>query len=484
MEEKSYRVLHLMVENYKRIKAADVTPSRNAVIVAGRNKQGKTSLLDAIAAVLGGKKQMASKPLRAGASDGQIVCVLGDAKPELLVKRVMTEDGKTLLEITSAEGYKAPSPQAILDSLCSAISFDPLSFCRMEPQKQSETLRRLVGLDFSEMEKQRKTLYDERTEVNRVVKSHAAQAAAIKIPDGTPSEEVSVAELMAEQQRRQEHNRRNQSARDAVAVRTATVVAKQALVDRLEDEMADMELRLSKMASAREDAWRELDQAVIARDAQEATVKVLEDQNVAEIQARIVESQKTNEMVRLAAAKASHLQQAEKSTARAAELTEQIDAIDTSKAQQLAGAKWPVEGLSFGEGGILYNGLPFDQASGAEQTEVSFAMAAAMNPQVRVALIRDASLLDSEQLEVVKGLAEKYDVQAWLEIVDDKAGPCGILIEDGTVIQPHTVEYAGTPEDAGGPLPSAAADDYAERRGTGVPEGEPADENNEALFME
>jgi len=99
-------------------------------------------------------------------------------------------------------------------------------------------------------------------------------------------------------------------------------------------------------------------------------------------------------------------------------------------------------------------------------------------------LIRDASLLDSEQLEVVKGLAEKYDVQAWLEIVDDKAGPCGILIEDGTVIQPHTVEYAGTPEDAGGPLPSAAADDYAERHGTGVPEGEPADESNEALFME
>jgi len=56
----------------------------------------------------------------------------------------------------------------------------------------------------------------------------------------------------------------------------------------------------------------------------------------------------------------------------------------------------------------------------------------AANPKLRVLLIRDGSLLDSENLEVVRKMAEEADAQIWLEKVSEGAD-CSVIIEDGEV---------------------------------------------------
>lgn len=436
MEGKTYRVVRLLVENYKRILAADVTPGRNAVIVAGKNKAGKSSLLDSIASALGGKKLTAEQPLREGAESGQIVCILGDdpLHPELLVKRTFTADGKTALEITSAEGYKAPSPQAVLDGLCARIAFDPQAFVRMEGHKQVEMLRSLVGLDFSAADQERKKLYDDRTAVNRDATQAKSRAAAISVPDDTPAVSVSIMDLMVELKRRQEVNRKNQAERDKVDGLKTHVDACIAVAGARKSRIIDLETQMAEARGWLEDAERDLEQAEILRDVQIATAKVLEDANTEEIQARIVGAEEINANVTKRAQCESLLAGLKACEARAKELDDLIEEIDKSKKEALAEAAWPVEGLSFGPSGVLYNGLPFCQASSAEQLQVSFAMVSAMNPSVAVALIREASLLDDEQIALVCGLAEKYDMQVWLEKVDSTAGPAGILIEDGTVV--------------------------------------------------
>ena len=444
----TYRVLRLCAENYKRIKAADVTPGRNAVIVAGRNKQGKTSLLDSIAAVLGGKKCVAEQPLRQGAESGTILCVLGDERPELLVKRVFSDNGKTALEITSADGYKAPSPQAILDTLCGAIAFDPLSFTRMDDRKQAETLRGLVGLDFTELDAKRKGLYEDRAGVNKDGKRLMAQAEAVTFPDDTPEEEVSVEELMAEQKRRQTHNRANQTERDRLPSLQMAVKSKHDDITRITDRIAEIEQQLVKCKSQLEDAKTAFSGAEALAEAHKLTVKALEDQNVDEVQQQIVAAQSINANVAKRTRRSEYLAASQEEQAKADALTDEIDAIDASKATQLSEVKWPIEGLSFSSDGVLYNDLPFSQASGAEQMSVSFAMSAALNPRLKVAILRDASLLDEEQMKVVCGLAEKYDTQVWLEVVDTSR-ECGILIEDGTVVSggtPPTAEPVEKPK--------------------------------------
>ena len=48
------KINKLEIENVKRVKAVKVEPSQNGLtVIGGRNKQGKTSVLDAIAWTLG-----------------------------------------------------------------------------------------------------------------------------------------------------------------------------------------------------------------------------------------------------------------------------------------------------------------------------------------------------------------------------------------------------------------------------------------------
>lgn len=109
----------------------------------------------------------------------------------------------------------------------------------------------------------------------------------------------------------------------------------------------------------------------------------------------------------------------------------EIDAIDAEKAALLAGAKFPVDGLGFGaDGGVTFQGVPLAQASGAERIRVSMAIALAANPEIRVVLIRDASLLDEDSMAAVVDMAEAANAQVWLERVGT-ADPGVVVITDG-----------------------------------------------------
>ena len=95
-------------------------------------------------------------------------------------------------------------------------------------------------------------------------------------------------------------------------------------------------------------------------------------------------------------------------------------------------AEFPVDGLGFDESGVTYQGVPFKQASSAEQLRVSLAMAIALNPKLRVIRIADGSLLDSDNLALIEAAAKESDYQVWIEMVGDGNGR-GIVIEDGEV---------------------------------------------------
>lgn len=58
-------ITNLQVENVKRVKAVELTPTQTGLtVIGGRNGQGKTSVLDAIAWALGGERFRHSEPNR------------------------------------------------------------------------------------------------------------------------------------------------------------------------------------------------------------------------------------------------------------------------------------------------------------------------------------------------------------------------------------------------------------------------------------
>jgi len=107
--------------------------------------------------------------------------------------------------------------------------------------------------------------------------------------------------------------------------------------------------------------------------------------------------------------------------------------VDADKARAIERANLPVPGLGFGDGEVLFGGVPFEQASQAEKIRVSVAIAMAANPSLKVLCIRDGSLLDRDSLRLLTEIVEQNDYQLWLEKVGDEDAATGIVIEDGTV---------------------------------------------------
>ncbi|PRA13292.1 hypothetical protein CQ010_01210 [Arthrobacter sp. MYb211] len=402
------RLVGLKVENFKRLRTVDIEFTENTVIISGRNEQGKSSVLDAILWALGGgaaAKKMPN-PIHNGETKATVEVVLDD----FIITRTAAVDRKaSTLTVTSRDGVeKYSSPQKLLDGLIGKLSFDPLEFSRMKDTEQRAVLLDCVelGIDLNANEAEREVAYKERTFVNREVKSLEAQYKAIEAPAEVPAQ-VDVGALM------QELTASQKAHTDAAeAVRT---------VSSLEAQLADLQDRL---AAAREKSL----EALSARDAH---------RDPDDIQEQITGSTEANKAGELIRQKESLGAQFKAKAAEAKALDKKIEDLDKAKADALAKAEMPIEGLGIDETGVTYQGQPLSQASGAGLTKVSTAMAVSLNPGLRLAYIREGSLLDTENLQIIRDIADAMDFMILVEVVDE-SGEIGIVIEDGMV--------AGDPE--------------------------------------
>lgn len=407
MTAKPLKIVELTVTNIQRIRSVHITPNGDpTVILGGDNGQGKTSVLDAIEMALGGGRSISAEPVRKGAKQGSIVANLGD----LVVERVIAKDRTHTLTVRDADGNKMRSPQAVLDALCSKIAFDPLAFMDLEPARQNETLRQLLGLDFSKQDGERSRCYDKRTETTRDAKAVRAQSEGLVVPPGTPAERVVVADVLARlraqstvEEARKLHARKRWEAEQAVTQAKDALARAETILMNARASLKRIEAEVVPEAIEREPIETELASA-------EAT-----NSNVAKREQRDALEKKAGEL-----------------DAEAERLSARIAEIDAEKAALLASKSFPVPGLALGENGPTLDAVPLEQASAAQRLRVSVALGLALNPTLKVLLVRDASLLDSKSLALVAEMAGEAGAQVWLERVgagDEHA----IVISDGQV---------------------------------------------------
>jgi hypothetical protein len=484
------RIIRLQVDNVKKIRAVNIMPPSNLVVIGGRNDQGKSSILDSIAWVLGGAKQLPEQPVREGEKGARIIAELDD----LVVTRTITAAGGGGLTVKSKDGATYGSPQAILDKLTGKLSFDPLAFTLLKSDAQVEALKKLVGLDFTEEDGQRLTLYNDRTTAGRQLEEALALFNTLPQHPNTPAELIDVAAVVAEFEAAQKNNLLAQELGDKADRAREAVIDAQQEADMADANFADARKFADKLAAdliSAEDVQlksqvladactatgicnltaTQLYQNILAKvsemrgklDASPNELARLEkvsaekkaaliraqtasaEAEKAAIEAQIIDlepiSQKlktaeaTNANVRANLSKEEKRKEVESLRAKVQELTSAIEHIDAGKKAKLAAAKFPVPGLSFGDKGVIYDGVPFAQASSAVKIKVSVAMAIALNPTLKVMLIRDGSLLDDESLALIGQLAFEHDAQVWVERVG-KGAECSVIIEEGRVFTP------------------------------------------------
>lgn len=384
------RITKFEAENFKRLKAVSFEPDGNTVVISGRNAQGKSSVLDAIMATLSGAKGSKEivRPIRDGETKASVVIELED----LRVERKWTPSGTTVVVGPKDGAAKLNSPQAVLDKLIGALSFDPLAFAESSPRDQVETLIDLIGrAPFEALENERKQAYSERTDVNRDAKRLKAQLDAL--PDGVEGEKIDLAVLGEEV--------------------------------RIAHQRADLSRK-----------WTELNEEiqrlqVLQGHVVEQGQALPASRGLDELEVELVGADQHNQAVERHEKGAKLREELHDAEVEAERLTAKIEECVKDKAGLIASAKLPVDGLTFDEDGVSYNGVPFIQSSAAERLKVSVAMAMAMNPELKVISIRDASLLDQESMETLIAMATEHDYQIWYEVVGESE--IGVIIEDGEV---------------------------------------------------
>jgi len=394
------KIVSLKAQNVKRLRAVEIRPEAGGmVVIGGRNAQGKSSVLDSIAYALGGKDLICADPIRHGEDRAVIECDVGD----YFIKRVFTPSGSTVT-VSGKQGETFKSPQALLDKLTGTLTFDPLAFSRAAPKAQMETLRKLAGLDFTLLDNQRAATFAKRTDVNRERDRLTAAANSMTGYTIAAKEEVSVAALVAE--------------RDKAAAEAARITTVEQKIAAIQDEVERMRAAAVKMLAEAKQLAESIEGAVMP--------------DVASYYTKIAGTEAENAKVRANAALEKARAAAKDRADESNKLTAELAALDQKKAEMIRGATMPVEGLSLTEDGVVYRGVPFAQASSAEQLRVSVAMGIAMNPTLKVLLIHDGSLLDDESLADVASMAAAADAQVWIERVGH-GEECSVVIEDGSV---------------------------------------------------
>lgn len=431
------KIISLSASNFQILSAVEIKPSGNTVLITGKNGQGKSSVLEAIISTLCGKKYIPEKPLKTGTDHAETKI----ETENYIIKRTYTEGGGGSITITNKDGMKATSPQEMLDKLVGEIAFNPTLFMDYDGKEQKKILMKLTGLDFSDLDSQIETVKSERSSVRSVKEDAEREAAKIAIPANLPQAEISLAALNAKMTEAINHNAAQQKILNEITS-IETSIAR--IEDSLKNESSLISNLEKQLQAARDNHGKNLKLCSTYTEQKNSLTETLKPVvDTAFIQQEINTIEITNQTIRTAKTKTELLAKVQAKIAEYAELGKKMKSLEEEKAARLAAVKMPIEGLSVNEDGLVFKGIPLSQVNDAKKLEICVGIGMAMNPKLKVILMKGNDL-DSESLKAVEAMAAANDYQIWIEKIDE-TGKVGIVIEDGSVVatNPPQQEAAG-----------------------------------------
>ncbi len=418
----SVKINKLELENVKRVRAVRLEPTASGLtVIGGRNGQGKTSVLDAIAWALGGEKYRPSRAERNGS------VLPPEIRVELSNGIIVERKGKnSALKVTDPSGGRRG--QKLLDEFLEQLALNLPKFMEASDKDKAGTLLNIIGVgdQLAALERQEAELYQERLMVGRVADQKQKYAAEMPQYDGVPADLVSASELIRQQQdilARNGENARKRAQAAAISVRRENIEADLA---RIEEKMIEMNKVLTQTRNALEEAKR--DEAIAQKDALE-----LQDESTAELEANIAQIDEINAKVRANLDRAKAVEDASAYTKQYNDLTGKIDEVRGQRRALLDGAELPLPGLGVENGALVYNGQAWDCMSGAERLKVAVAIVRALNPNCGFVLVDKLEQLDTETLRDFGSWLEQENLQVIATRVTSSSDDCTIIIEDGMV---------------------------------------------------
>lgn len=428
------KISKLEIENVKRVKAVKIVPTSSGLtVVGGKNGQGKTSVLDAIAWALGGNKYRPSQAEREGSVVPPYLHL--SLSNGLIVER----KGKNSdLKVIDPNGQKGG--QQLLDSFVEELAIDLPKFMNSTSKEKANILLRIIGVGdkLHELETKEKEIYNRRHTIGQIADQKAKFAKEQPYYPDAPKEPISASELIRQQQEILARNGENQRKRHRLTQIKAAYDSQRLEVERLQLLLNEAQTKYAQLGADLEIAQKD-------------TLDLM-DESTEELEANIQQIDEINRKVRANLDKDKAETDANDYRVQYEALTGNITAIRQQKTDLLTNANLPLPGLSVEDGELTYNGQKWDNMSGAEQLRVATAIVRRLKPNCGFILLDKLEQMDLETMNEFGRWLEQEGLQAIATRVST-GDECSIIIEDGYVSgqegvqlqqQPGTIDPAPT----------------------------------------
>nr|DAQ55346.1 MAG TPA: STRUCTURAL MAINTENANCE OF CHROMOSOMES PROTEIN [Caudoviricetes sp.] len=408
------KINKLEIENVKRVKAVKIEPTSDGLtIIGGKNNQGKTSVLDAIAWTLGGERYRPTAATREGSVIPPTLKIV--MNNGLVVER---KGKNSSLKVTDPSGQKGG--QQLLDSFVEQLALDLPKFMEASDKEKANILLKIIGVgpQLAEMEQKEKELYNERLYVGRTADQKEKYAKEQPYYPDVPQELVSPSELIRKQQDILVQNGENQRKRENL--------------HQLEQEYQRVTEQIQELLK---EQTRLTESLKIAR----TSAADLVDQSTEELERNIADIEEINRKVRANLDKDKAEEDAKDYKEKYTQLTTKIEDTRKQKTDLLKNADLPLPGLTVEDGDLLYNGHKWDDMSGSDQLRVATAIVRKLNPNCGFVLLDKLEQMDLDTLTEFGKWLEQEGLQAIATRVST-GGECSIIIDDGYVVGQEVTE--------------------------------------------
>lgn len=396
------KVKKITVSNLKAVSALTADFNGCTAIITGGNNKGKSSFLKSLPERLRGNKPAII--LKEGEKEGFAEYELTTGE-----KFIWNFDGKKeKLAFISERNIKSAITKDLSTYYFPPV-FDVDEFLNSTPKKQKETLQKLTGIDFSEIDLMYKAAYEERTWANKRLAEEKAKLIQVE-PDAaieiTPTDELEkeLAGIDA-------HNKSFALKADLLQQKSLSVKENEAEILDLKERIKAIEKKNSVLNSEllELDVWMDEEENKPknnAADLKEQIEKIKADNKIVEQNKKAIEQKKLYDKLVLDADTCD----------------KEVKRIEQEKLDVIKNASMP-DGFGFDEEGITYNGFAFskEQLSSSGLYIAALKLAAIGLGEVKT-LHFDASFLDKKSLLEIEKWANENDLQLLIEKPDFEGG--------------------------------------------------------------
>jgi DNA repair exonuclease SbcCD ATPase subunit len=430
--QEGLRLKNLLIENFKNIDKFSFDFNGGSYFITGKNGAGKSAILQAITSPLDSVFRP-TQAIKQGETHGSIEMEIEgvvDGLPKgykiALYFNPAKKEGR--LVVKNQDGEDVKSPASALKSILGSIAIDPLEFSRLptastDAKKKTKisVLKQLTGLDFTELDMKKYKLTQDKTILNASIKAKEndltthtmSQEDLMKYEkpiDEAPIKEEfnALGEKIAAWS---DANSRVAKHEESVEAIDAAIAAKGGSIENFEEQIRSLTERIRQEKLGIE----QLGKDKIAAQEKLALGKAWQAKNPSapssqDISRRMEEARDHNDKHKRVLELITKHGAIATDKAAKEKLDTQLKEIEAEKKELLSKAKLPVAGLEFDSETVTINGIPFEEndLNTAQQIEYGIQIAMAANPELKLIMIQDGSLLDNETTaNIFKACTEK-----------------------------------------------------------------------------